>query len=92
MTKKKCYDWQRKAETLVYRNDDREDETFLRLNTTAFHHEKAKTRILFGDYTKAHSEIEESENRMCQDPHHLRRTPGAGLKTTPSARPQIPFD
>jgi hypothetical protein len=48
---------QRKAETLVYRNDDREDETFLRLNATALHHEKAKTRILFGDYTEAHSEI-----------------------------------
>lgn len=57
MTKKKCYEWQRKAETLVYRNDDREDDTFLRLNATALHHEKAKTRILFGDYTEAHNEI-----------------------------------
>jgi transcriptional regulator with XRE-family HTH domain len=57
MTKRKCNEWQRKAETLVYRNDDREDETFLRLNATALHHEKAKTRILFGDYAEAHSEI-----------------------------------
>src|SRR5579875_53087 len=55
--KRKCHEWQRKAETLVYRNDDREDETFLRLNATALHHEKAKTRILFGDYAEAQSEI-----------------------------------
>lgn len=57
MTKKKCNGWQRKAETLVYRNDDKEDDTFLRLNATALHHEKAKTRILFGDYIEAQNEI-----------------------------------
>jgi transcriptional regulator with XRE-family HTH domain len=67
MTKRKCNEWQRKAETLVYRNDDREDETFLRLNATALHHEKAKTRILFGDYAEAHNEIVSARKTLNAD-------------------------
>jgi hypothetical protein len=41
-TRKQCEKWQDQAAAIVYRNVDEEDETFLRLNATALHHEKAK--------------------------------------------------
>ncbi len=55
--RKQCEKWQDKAATLVYRNEADEDDTFLRLNATALHHEKAKTLIQFGRFREAHSEI-----------------------------------
>jgi transcriptional regulator with XRE-family HTH domain len=37
-TRKQCEKWQDQAATIVYRNVDEENDTFLRLNATAFHH------------------------------------------------------
>ena len=56
-TRKQCEKWQDQAATIVYRNVDEEDDTFLRLNATALHHEKAKTLIQFGRYKEAHNEL-----------------------------------
>jgi hypothetical protein len=56
-TRKQCEKWQDQAATIVYRNVDEEDDTFLRLNATALHHEKAKTLIQFGRYNEAQSEL-----------------------------------
>ena len=56
-TRKQCEKWQEKAATIVYRNEDEEDDTFLKLNATALHHEKAKTLIQFGRYKEAHNEL-----------------------------------
>lgn len=55
--RKQCEKWQEKATTLVYRNAQDEDDTFLRLNATALHHEKAKTLIHFGRFREAHNEL-----------------------------------
>jgi len=55
--RKQCEKWQDQAATIVYRNVDEEDDTFLRLNATALHHEKAKTLIQFGRYKEAQSEL-----------------------------------
>ena len=55
--RKQCEKWQEKATTLVYRNTQDEDDTFLRLNATALHHEKAKTLIHFGRFREAHNEL-----------------------------------
>lgn len=56
-TQKQCEQWQDKAATIVYRNEIDEDDTFLRLNATALHHEKAKTSLRFGRFREAHSEL-----------------------------------
>ena len=56
-TQKQCEQWQDKAATIVYRNEVDEDDTFLRLNATALHHEKAKTLLHFGRFREAHSEL-----------------------------------
>src|SRR5581483_101635 len=56
-TRKQCEKWQDQAATIVYRNVDEEDDTFLKLNATALHHEKAKTLIQFGRYKEAQSEL-----------------------------------
>ncbi len=56
-TRKQCEKWQDKAANIVYRNVEDEDDTFLRLNTTALHHEKAKTLIQFGRFREGHSEL-----------------------------------
>jgi transcriptional regulator with XRE-family HTH domain len=56
-TQKQCEQWQDKAATIVYRNEADEDDTFLLLNATALHHEKAKTLLRFGRFREAHSEL-----------------------------------
>ncbi len=56
-TRKQCEKWQDKAATIVYRNEDDEDDTYLRLNATGLHHEKAKTMLQFGQFREAHSEL-----------------------------------
>lgn len=55
--RKQCEKWQDKAATLVYRNDIDEDNTFLKLNATALHHEKAKSLLAFGHLREAQSEL-----------------------------------
>jgi transcriptional regulator with XRE-family HTH domain len=55
--RRQCEKWQEKAANIVYRNEDDEDDTFLKLNATALHHEKAKTLIQFGRYKEAYSEL-----------------------------------
>ena len=55
--RKQCEKWQDRAATLVYRNEADEDDTFLRLNATALHHEKAKTLLQFGRLREAHNEL-----------------------------------
>lgn len=44
-----------------------EDDTFLRLNATALHHEKAKTLIQFGRFREAHSEIITARKTLLAD-------------------------
>ena len=56
-TRKQCEQWQDKAATIAYRNEIDEDDTFLRLNATALHHEKSKTLLQFGRFREAHSEL-----------------------------------
>jgi hypothetical protein len=48
--RKQCEKWQDRAATLVYRAETDEDDTFLKLNATGLHHEKAKTLLQFGRY------------------------------------------
>ncbi len=55
--RKQCEKWQDKAAALVYRGNIEDDGTFLKLDTTALHHEKAKTLILFHRLQEARSEL-----------------------------------
>lgn len=67
-TQKKCKEWQTKAESITYKTDDsEEDDTFLRLNATALHHEKAKTKLLFGDLKAAHTELTTARKTLNAD-------------------------
>jgi len=52
-----CEKWQDKVATLVYRGSIEEDGTFLKLDPTALHHEKAKTLLQFGRLPEARSEL-----------------------------------
>ncbi len=52
-----CEVWQDKVATLVYGGNIEDDGTFLKLNLTALHHEKAKTLIQFGRLQDAHREL-----------------------------------
>ncbi|MGH2494291.1 MAG: helix-turn-helix domain-containing protein [Ktedonobacteraceae bacterium] len=65
--RKQCEKWQEKAATLVYRSAQDEDDTFLRLNATALHHEKAKTLIHFGRLREAHSELVTARKTLLPD-------------------------
>ncbi len=56
-TRKQCEKWQEKAASLVYRGVEEEDQTFLKLNKTGLHHEKAKTHLQFGRLQEARDEI-----------------------------------
>jgi transcriptional regulator with XRE-family HTH domain len=55
--RKQCEKWQDKAATIVYRSEEDEDNTYLKLNATGLHHEKAKTLLHFGQLREAHSEL-----------------------------------
>ncbi len=55
--RKQCEKWQDKAATIVYRNEEDEDDTYLKLNATGLHHEKAKTMLQFGQFRDAHNEL-----------------------------------
>jgi transcriptional regulator with XRE-family HTH domain len=55
--RKQCEKWQDKVALLVYRGNMEEDETFLMLNTSALHHEKAKTLLQFHWLRDARSEL-----------------------------------
>jgi len=52
-----CEKWQDKVATLVYRGNIEEDGTFLKLDPTALHHEKAKTLLQFGRFPEARHEL-----------------------------------
>jgi transcriptional regulator with XRE-family HTH domain len=57
-TRRQCERWQDQAATIVYKTaDNEEDDTFLRLNGTALHHEKAKTLIQFKHFKEAQNEL-----------------------------------
>ncbi len=53
-----CEKWQDRVVALVYRGSIEEDGTFLKLDTTALHHEKAKTLLQFGRLQDAHHELD----------------------------------
>lgn len=53
-----CEQWQDKVATFVYRGNIEEDGTFLKLDTTALHHEKAKTLLQFGRLQDAQHELD----------------------------------
>ncbi len=55
--RKQCEKWQDKVATLVYRGNIEDDETFLKLNTTALHHEKAKILLQFHRLQDARNEL-----------------------------------
>jgi transcriptional regulator with XRE-family HTH domain len=67
-TRKKCAKWQEKAAMLVYRGTEEEDDgTFLKLNKTGLHHEKAKTLLQFGDIAEARNEIAIARKTVAPD-------------------------
>jgi transcriptional regulator with XRE-family HTH domain len=53
-----CETWQDKVATLVYTSTIEEDGTFLKLDTTALHHEKSKTLLQFGRLQEARRELD----------------------------------
>jgi hypothetical protein len=52
-----CEKWQDKVAFLVDSQTIEDDGTFLKLNTTALHHERAKTLLHFGMIEEAHREL-----------------------------------
>ncbi len=55
-----CQHWQDTVTELVYRGNIEEDNTFLHLNTSALHHERAKTLLHFGQLQEARGELTEA--------------------------------
>ncbi len=53
-----CEAWQDKVATLIYKGNIENDGTFLKLDRTALHHEKAKTLLRFGRLQAAHHELD----------------------------------
>jgi transcriptional regulator with XRE-family HTH domain len=55
--RKQCEKWQEKAANLIYRGKTEDDGTFLKLDTTALHHEKAKSLLSFNRLQEARNEL-----------------------------------
>ncbi|HEU5383745.1 MAG TPA: hypothetical protein VFV38_50745 [Ktedonobacteraceae bacterium] len=53
-----CEYWQDQVARLLSTGEIEEDGTFLKLNPTAFHHERAKTFLRFGKIAEAQKELE----------------------------------
>lgn len=52
-----CAKWHEKTGNLVYRGDLEDEGNFLKLNPSAWHHEKAKSLLLFGRVKDARNEL-----------------------------------
>jgi transcriptional regulator with XRE-family HTH domain len=59
-----CEAWQDKVAALVYGESIEDDGTFLKLDPTALHHEKAKTLLHFGRVQDAHRELNTAWNTL----------------------------
>lgn len=66
-SRRQCEKWQERAASLVYRGVEEENETFLKLNKTGLHHEKAKTYLQFGRLQDARNEVSIARKTLAPD-------------------------